>query len=541
MSFKDLLEFLKFLEKNGELKRISTEVKTDLEITEISRRVLAQGGPALLFENVIKADGTKSDIPVLTNLYARIKRICMGLKLQNVEELRELGVLLAFLKQPQPPASFKETLSMLPLAKRIFAMSPKTISKAACHEVIIDKPNINILPIQKCWPDDISPLITWGIVVTKGPTKDKIRPPSKFAYREKFKGDTKRSTAAYMDIREDVSIGSMYKLPLEVEFGKRSIDNYNLGIYRMQVISENKLLMRWLKLRGGAEHHKHWREAKKEPFPAAIIIGANPAVTLAAVTPIPENISEYNFAGLLGNEKVELVQCKTIDLKVPAHSEIVLEGYVSLEEYLPEGPFGDHTGYYNDVEEFPVFIVTAITMKKNPVYLSTYTGKPPDEPSILGEALNEIFIPILQQQFPEIVDFWLPPEGCSYRIAVVSIKKSYPGHAKRIMLGIWSYLRQFMYSKFIIVVDDDIDVRNWQEVIWAIATRSDPRRDTTFIDNSPIDYLDFASPQSGLGSKMGIDATDKIYAETNRKWGKKIEMSQEVINKIDNMWDGLKI
>ncbi|ABV73968.1 UbiD family decarboxylase [Rickettsia canadensis str. McKiel] len=542
MSFKNLLEFLKFLEKNGELTRISTEVKADLEITEISRRGLAQGGPALLFENVIKTDGTKSDIPVLTNLYASIKRICMGLKLQNIEELRELGVLVAFLKQPQPPASFKETLSMLPLAKRIFAMSPKTISKASCHEVIIDKPNINILPIQKCWPDDISPLITWGIVVTKGPTEDKIRPLSKFTYREEFKGDAKLSTAAYMDIREDTSIGSTYNtLPLELKFGKRCIDNYNLGIYRMQIISENKLLMRWLKLRGGAEHHKRWREAKKEPFPAAIVIGANPAVTLAAVTPIPENISEYNFAGLLGNEKVELVQCKTIDLKVPAHSEIVLEGYVSLEEYLPEGPFGDHTGYYNDVEEFPVFIITAITMKKNPVYLSTYTGKPPDEPSILGEALNEIFIPILQQQFPEIVDFWLPPEGCSYRIVVVSIKKSYSGHAKRIMLGIWSYLRQFMYSKFIIVVDDDIDVRNWQEVIWAIATRSDPRRDTTFIDNSPIDYLDFASPQLGLGSKMGIDATDKIYPETNRKWGKKIEMSQEVIDKVNNMWNGLKI
>ncbi|AFE52141.1 hypothetical protein MA3_04015 [Rickettsia prowazekii str. Dachau] len=371
-------------------------------------------------------------------------------------------------------------------------MSPKTIAKGACHEVVIVKPNINILPIQKCWPEDISPLITWGIVVTKGPTKDRV-------------------------------------------------DHYNLGIYRMQVVSENKLLMRWLKLRGGAEHHKRWKTKKKELFPAAVVIGANPVITLAAVTPIPENVSEYNFAGLLGNKKIELVQCKTIDLKVPAHSEIVLEGYVSLAEYLPEGPFGDHTGYYNDVEEFPIFTVTAITMKKKPIYLSTYTGKPPDEPAILGEALNEIFIPILHQQFPEIVDFWFPPEGCSYRVVVVSIKKSYPGHAKRIMLGIWSYLRQFMYNKFIIVVDDDIDVRNWQEVIWAIATRSDPKRDTSFIDNSPIDYLDFASPKSGLGSKMGIDATDKMYPETNRKWGKKIEMSQEVIDKIDSMWDGLNI
>lgn len=492
MSFRDLPEFLKLLEKNGELKRIFVEVKTDLEITEISRRALEQGGRALLFENVIKSDGSKSTIPVLTNLYASINRICMGLKLQNIQELRELGVLLAFLKQPQPPSSFKETLSMLPLAKRIFAMSPKTVLKAACHEIIIDKPDLNILPIQKCWSLDVSPLITWSIVVTKGPTDEKV-------------------------------------------------DNYNLGIYRMQVISENKLLMRWLKLRGGAEHHKRWKGAKREPFPAAIVIGANPAVTMAAVMPIPENISEYNFAGLLGNEKVELVKCKTIDLKVPAHSEIVLEGYVSLDEYLPEGPFGDHTGYYNDVEEFPVFAVTAITMKKNPVYLSTYTGKPPDEPSILGEALNEIFIPLIQQQFPEIVDFWLPPEGCSYRVAVVSIKKSYPGHAKRIMLGVWSYLRQFMYSKFIIVVDDDIDIRNWQEVIWAISTRVDPKRDTTFIENSPIDYLDFASPESGLGSKMGIDATDKIYPETNRKWGKKIEMDQEVIDKINSIWDSLKI
>ncbi|AAU04264.1 UbiD family decarboxylase [Rickettsia typhi] len=492
MRFKDLPEFLKVLEENGHLKRISTTVKTDLEITEISRRVLAQGGPALLFENVIKADGSKSTIPVVTNLYASIQRICIGLNLKSQTELRELGALLAFLKQPQIPESFKETLSILSLAKRIFSMSPRTISKGVCHEVVIVKPNINILPIQKCWPEDISPLITWGIVVTKGPTKD-------------------------------------------------SVDHYNLGIYRMQVLSENKLLMRWLELRGGAEHHKRWKAKKKERFPAAVVIGANPVITLAAVTPIPENISEYNFAGLLGNKKIELVQCKTIDLKVPAHSEIVLEGYVSLEEYLQEGPFGDHTGYYNDVEEFPIFTVTAITMKKKPIYLSTYTGKPPDEPSILGEALNEIFIPILQQQFPEIVDFWCPPEGCSYRVVVVSITKSYPGHAKRIMLGIWSYLRQFMYNKFIIVVDDDIDVRNWQEVIWAIATRSDPKRDTSFIDNSPIDYLDFAAPMSGLGSKMGIDATDKIYPETNRKWGKKIEMSQEVIDKVDSMWDGLNI
>ncbi len=492
MSFRDLTQFLEFLEKNGQLKRISIAVQADLEITEISRRSLVQGGPALLFENVIKCDGTKSSFPVLTNLYASLERISMGLKLNSPAELREFGKLLAFLKQPEPPVSLKETFSMLPLAKRIFAMSPKTVSKAECQEIVIEQPDINILPIQKCWPLDASPLITWPIVVTKGPSKD-------------------------------------------------AVDNYNLGIYRMQVIAGNKLLMRWLKLRGGAEHHKRWKESKKEPFPAAIVIGASPAVTMAAVMPLPENISEYNFAGLIGNQKIELVNCKNIALKVPAHSEIVIEGYVSLDEYLPEGPFGDHTGYYNDVEEFPVFTVKTITMKKNPIYLSTYTGKPPDEPSILGEALNEIFIPLIQQQFPEIVDFWLPPEGCSYRVAVVSIKKSYPGHTKRIMLGIWSFLRQFMYSKFIIVVDEDINIRNWQEVIWAIATRSDPSRDTTFIDNSPIDYLDFASPVSGLGSKMGIDATNKIYPETNRKWGEKIEMSREVIDKVNNMWDSLKL
>ncbi|MGX6959759.1 MAG: UbiD family decarboxylase [Rickettsia endosymbiont of Pentastiridius leporinus] len=463
----------------------------------------------------------------------------MGLNLKPPKELRELGQLLAFLKQPHPPSSFKETLSMLPLAKRIFAMSPKTVTKAACHEVIIDKPDLNILPIQKCWPLDISPLITWGIVVTKGPSKEAVDNYNLGIYRSQVIYSEKiKSCNTKLNLEKSKETVSQEAERTIVREHSRS---YKDIVTNFSNSASNKLLMRWLKLRGGEEHHKRWGKTKKEPFPAAIVIGANPAVTMAAVMPIPENISEYNFAGLLGNEKVELVKCKTIDLKVPAHSEIVIEGYVSLDEYLPEGPFGDHTGYYNDVEEFPVFTITAITMKKNPVYLSTYTGKPPDEPSILGEALNEIFIPILQQQFPEIVDFWLPPEGCSYRVAVVSIKKSYPGHAKRIMLGIWSYLRQFMYSKFIIVVDDDIDIRNWQEVIWAIATRTDPRRDTTFIDNSPIDYLDFASSESGLGSKMGIDATNKIYPETKRKWGGEIEMSQEVVDKIDRIWNSLKI
>lgn len=493
MSFQDLPQFIKLLEQNGLLKRISYPVSSNLEITEISRRILIQDGPALLFENVIKNDGTKSNMPVLTNLYASTERIALGLGLKRKEDLRKFGELLAFLKAPELSSSFKETFAMLPLAKRMLAMSPKILSKAPCQEVIIDDPDVNILPIQTCWPLDISPLITWPIVVTKGPSLEKV-------------------------------------------------DNFNLGIYRMQVVGRNKLIMRWLKMRGGAQQHKRWHSsAKKEPFPAAVVIGASPAVTMAAVMPLPDNMSEYNFAGLLRGKSIELVNCVSIDMKVPAYSEIVIEGHVSFDEYLPEGPFGDHTGYYNDVEYFPVFNVKAITMKKQPIYLSTYTGKTPDEPSVLGVALNEIFTPIIQQQFPEIVDFWLPPEGCSYRIAIVSIRKAYPGHAKRIMMGIWSFLRQFMYTKFIIVVDDDIDIRDWKEVAWAISTRSDPSRDSTFIDNSPIDYLDFASPVSGLGSKMGIDATNKVSPETNRAWGKKIEMTSEVIEKIDKIWGMLGI
>lgn len=492
MSFQDLPQFLKILEQNGLLNRISYPVSSNLEITEISRRVLKKDGPALLFENVIRDDGTKSDMPVLTNLYASTRRIALGLGLKNIEELRKLGELLAFLKAPELPSSFKETFAMWPLAKRILAMSPKILSKAPCQEVIINDPDVNILPIQTCWPLDISPLLTWSIVVTKGPSLEKI-------------------------------------------------DNFNLGIYRMQVVECNKLIMRWLKMRGGAQQHKRWQSAKIDPFPAAVVIGASPAVTMAAVMPLPDNMSEYNFAGLLRGKSIELVNCVSIDMKVPAHSEIVIEGHVSFDEYLPEGPFGDHTGYYNDVEYFPVFNVKTITMKRQPIYLSTYTGQAPDEPSILGEALNAMFIPIIQQQFPEIVDFWLPPEGCSYRVAVVSIRKAYAGHAKRIMMGIWSFLRQFMYTKFIIVLDDDIDIRDWKEVVWAISTRVDPSRDTTFIDNSPIDYLDFASPVSSLGSKMGIDATNKIVPETNRVWGKKIEMTSEVVEKIDKIWDMLGI
>lgn len=487
MQFKDLPNFLKYLEKHKHLKRIKIPVSTNLEITEISRRFLAMQGPALLFENVIKEDGTKSALPVVTNLYAHPERISLALGLDSPGDLRELGKMLAFLKNPEPPSSIAQTFSMLPLAKRILSMSPKTVRKGICQEVVNSDPDLNFLPIQKCWPKDAASLITWPLIVTKGTGHDRT-------------------------------------------------DSYNLGIYRLQKVSRNKLILRWLKMRGGAEHYRKWQTLKQEPMPVAAIIGANPALTMSAVMPIPNTMSEYNFAGLIQNKAVKLVQCKTIDLKVPADAEIILEGHVSLEEYLPEGPFGDHTGYYNEVELFPVFTVSTITRRKNPLYLSTYTGKPPDEPSILGAALNEVFLPLIQAQFPEIVDFWLPPEGCSYRFAVVSIRKTYPGQAKRIMMGIWSFLPQFMYTKYIIVVDDDIDIRNWHEVIWAISTRTDAKRDCSFIENSPIDYLDFASPVPDLGSKMGIDATNKFAQETTRNWGEKIEMSNEVVEKINKLW-----
>lgn len=490
MQFKDLQEFIQYLENNNQLKRIKQKVSTKFEITEISRRFLAQNGPALLFENVEKEDGTISEMPVLTNLFASKERIAIALGLKKYEELRQLGKMLAFIKNLEPPSSFKEAFSMLPLAKRVFSMSPKNVAKGISQEIVITDPDLNILPIQRCWPGDISPLITWPLIVTKGTGTDKT-------------------------------------------------DNYNLGIYRMQPIAKNKLIVRWLKMRGGSFHHQKWKNQAKEPMPAAVIIGANPALTLAAVMPIPNTMSEYNFAGLLQNKSIEFVKCKTIDLKVPAYAEIILEGEISLTDYHPEGPFGDHTGYYNDIEEFPVFTLKAITMRKNPIYLSTYTGKPPDEPSILGEALNEIFVPLIQQQYPEIVDFYLPPEGCSYRFAIVAIKKTYPGQGKRIMMGIWSFLHQFMYTKFIIVVDDDIDIRSWKEVIWAISTRTDPQRDCTFIENSPIDYLDFASIESGLGSKLGIDATNKIHPETKRRWGEKILMDEEVMKKIDQLWNDI--
>jgi len=494
MSFTSLREFIEFLEKNGELKRISAPVSPYLEMTEISRRVLAEGGPALLFENVVMDSAVKQQdnnykTPVLTNLFGTVNRVAMGMG-KKPEELRELGETLAFLRQPEPPGGWKEAMSMLPLLKKVMAMKPKTVKKAPCQEVVLEGEKIDLsqLPIQTCWPEDVSPLITWPLVVTKGPDQ------------------------------------------------KDKSDNFNLGIYRMQVTGRDTTLMRWLKHRGGAQHHARWKKKKSEPLPVAAVIGADPATTLAAVTPIPDNMSEYDFAGLLAGKAIELVDCITVPLKVPANAEIVLEGYVSLDEYGDEGPFGDHTGFYNSVEKFPVFKITAITMRKNPIYLSTYTGKPPDEPSILGEALNEVFIPILQQQFPEIVDFWLPPEGCSYRVAVVSIKKAYAGHAKRIMMGVWSYLRQFMYTKWVIVVDEDINCRDWKEVIWAISTNMDPARDITTIENTPIDYLDFASLENGLGSKIGLDATTKIVPETKREWGKKIEMSEGIISEVTRKW-----
>ncbi len=481
-------DFIRILEEKKDLIRIREEVSSILEITEIHRRVLSQKGPAIIFENVITENG-KNSMPVLVNLFGTIDRIALGLN-TTPEKLRDLGKLLAFLRSPEPPKSFRDVIKMFPLLKIVLSMRNKIVNNAPCQEIVLtgDNVDLRILPIQTCWPNEPSPLITWPVIVTKGPTSDKQ-------------------------------------------------DDFNLGIYRMQVIDKKTTLMRWLAHRGGATHHKRWKEeGKNMKFPAAAVIGADPATIIAAVTPVPETLSEYQFASLLRKKSLELVNCKTVPLQVPAHAEIVLEGYVSLDKYQNEGPYGDHTGYYNSVEQFPEFNITAITMRKNPIYLSTFTGKPPDEPSILGEALNEIFVPILINQFPEIVDFYLPPEGCSYRIAIVSIKKSYPGHAKRIIMGILSFLKQFLYTKFILVVDDDINIRDWKEVMWALSTRMDPIRDTVTIENAPIDYLDFASHESGLGSKMGFDATNKIPPETKREWGEKIAMNEEIVKTVTEKW-----
>jgi 4-hydroxy-3-polyprenylbenzoate decarboxylase len=494
MPYASLRDFMARLEQCGRLVRVQAPVSPHLEMTEIQTRLLAEKGPAVLFENVVRGDGTRSDIPVLVNLFGTVERVAWGMD-REPDELRLVGETLAFLRQPEPPGGWREALDMLPMLRTVMAMKPRTVGGAPCQEIVLQGSDIDLgrLPIQTCWPGEPAPLITWPLIVTQGPNP---------------KGDRQ--------------------------------DSFNLGIYRLQVTGRNTTLMRWLKHRGGAQHHQRWKGAgKREPLPAAAVIGADPGTILAAVTPVPDTLSEYQFAGLLRGKKVELVDCKTIPLKVPAEAEIVLEGHVSLDDYGDEGPYGDHTGYYNSVEPFPVFTLSAITMRRNPIYLSTFTGRPPDEPSVLGEALNEVFIPLFQQQFPEIVDFWLPPEGCSYRIAVVSMKKAYAGHAKRVMMGVWSYLRQFMYTKWVIVVDADIDARNWKDVMWAISTRMDPARDITVIENTPIDYLDFASPVSGLGSKIGLDATDKLPGETNRDWGRQIRMDQAVVDKVDAMWNEL--
>ncbi|MCC5854210.1 MAG: 4-hydroxy-3-polyprenylbenzoate decarboxylase [Idiomarina sp.] len=487
MKYRDLRDFIAQLEARGELKRITQEIDPNLEMTEIADRTLKAGGPALLFENP-----KGHNIPVLANLFGTPERVAFGMGQTDVAALREVGRVLAYLKEPEPPAGIKDAFSKLPLLKKVLSMGPKVLKKAPCQEVVIEGDSVDLtqIPIQTCWPGDVGPLVTWGLTVTRGPLK------------------------------------------------KRQ----NLGIYRQQLLGKNKLIMRWLSHRGGAlDFREFCKENPGEKFPVAVALGADPATILGAVTPVPDTLSEYAFAGLLRDSKTEVVKCLGNDLQVPAQAEFILEGYIDPEETAAEGPYGDHTGYYNEVETFPVFTVTRITHRRDPIYHSTYTGRPPDEPAILGVALNEVFVPILQKQFPEIVDFYLPPEGCSYRMAVVTMKKSYPGHAKRVMLGVWSFLRQFMYTKFVIVCDDDVNARDWKDVIWAMTTRMDPARDTTFIENTPIDYLDFASPVSGLGSKMGMDATNKWPGETDREWGVPIAMSDEVIARVDSLWEELGI
>jgi len=485
MIYKDLRDFIKQLEKQGELKRVAIPVDPYLEMTEICDRTLKQGGPALLFENP-----TGYNIPVLANLFGTPRRVAMGMGAESVTELRGIGELLATLKEPEPPKGMKDAWEKFPVFKQVLNMAPKLVSSPPCQELVRegDEIDLSVFPIQTCWPEDAAPLITWPLVITKGPNKER----------------------------------------------------QNLGIYRQQVIGKNKVIMRWLAHRGGALDFREWQKAYPgTPFPVSVALGADPATILAAVTPVPDTLSEYAFAGLLRGSKTEVANCLINDLQVPASAEIVLEGFIYPDETAQEGPFGDHTGYYNEVDEFPVFTIERITQRQAPIYHSTFTGRPPDEPAVLGVALNEVFVPILQKQFPEIVDFYLPPEGCSYRMAVISMKKQYAGHAKRVMFGTWSYLRQFMYTKFVIVVDDDVNVRNWEDVIWAITTRMDPARDLTILENTPIDYLDFASPVSGLGSKVGFDATNKWPGETNREWGRPIVMSPEVIKKVDAMWDSL--
>src|SRR5688572_15428033 len=485
MKYKDLREFIEKLEAEGELKRIQHPVDPKLEITAICDRVLKLNGPALLFENVIG-----SQMPVLANLFGTARRVALGMGADSIAALRETGQLLAWLRQPDPPQGLKEAWQNIPVFKKVLDMAPKKVSKAPCQELVLEGEAADLakLPVQTCWPEDAGPLITWGLTVTRGLEKPR----------------------------------------------------QNLGIYRQQVIGRNRLIMRWLPHRGGALDFRDWQHRHPgKPFPVAVALGADPATTLAAVTPVPDTLSEYAFAGLLRGARTEVAACKHADLEVPASAEIVLEGAIHADDTAPEGPFGDHTGYYNEVERFPVLTVERITMRRKPIYHSTYTGKPPDEPAMLGVALNEVFVPLLQKQFPEIADFYLPPEGCSYRLAVVSLKKQYPGHAKRVMFGVWSFLRQFMYTKFIVVCDDDVDVREWKDVVWAMTTRVDPVRDVLLVPQTPIDYLDFASPVSGLGSKMGIDATNKWPGETVREWGRPIEMDAAVEARVAKVWEDL--
>ncbi|WVH08756.1 MAG: 3-polyprenyl-4-hydroxybenzoate carboxy-lyase [Fluviibacter phosphoraccumulans EoVTN8] len=488
MNYHDLRGFIAQLEQMGELKRITVPVSPHLEMTEICDRVLRAGGPAILFENP-----TGFNTPVLGNLFGTVRRVALGMgqdvatEAEALAKLREVGKVLSVLKEPEPPKGFKDAWEKLPLLKQVLTMSPKLVSSAPCQEVVLEGKDVDLsrLPIQHCWPGDVAPLITWGLTVTRGPNKTR----------------------------------------------------QNLGIYRQQLLGPNKLIMRWLAHRGGAlDFRDHQLTNPGQPFPVAVVLGCDPATILGAVTPVPDTLSEYQFAGLLRGKKTELVKCLGSTLQVPASAEIVLEGVIHPNEMALEGPYGDHTGYYNEQTEFPVFTVERMTMRKNPIYHSTYTGKPPDEPTMLGVALNEVFVPLLQKQFPEITDFYLPPEGCSYRLAVVSIRKQYAGHARRVMMGVWSFLRQFMYTKFIIVVDDDVNIRDWKEVIWAMTTRMDATRDTMLVDNTPIDYLDFASPVAGLGSKMGLDATNKWPGETNREWGTPITHNPAVKARVDAMW-----
>ena len=488
MKYRDLRDFIAHLEVTGQLIRVKEPVSPVLEMTEFCDRLLKRGGPAVLFENV-----PGYTTPVLGNLFGTPERVALGMGIEGDDwraRLRDIGKTLSYLKEPEPPKNLRQAWDALPLIGKIWSMAPKVIRKPPCQEVVLEGDAVDLtqLPIQTCWPGDVGPLLTWGLTITRGPRK------------------------------------------------KRQ----NLGIYRQQLLGRNKLIMRWLAHRGGAlDYRDHCELNPGKPYPMCVALGADPATTLGAVTPVPDTLSEYQFAGLLRGSRTELAKAIGSDLQVPAHAEIILEGHLTPGETAPEGPFGDHTGYYNEVDSFPVFTVERITMRRDAIYHSTYTGKPPDEPAMLGVALNEVFVPFLQRQFPEVVDFYLPPEGCSYRMALVSIRKQYPGHARRVMFGIWGFLRQFMYTKFIVVLDHDVDLRDWKEVIWAITTRVDPARDTLMAENTPIDYLDFASPVSGLGSKMGIDATNKLPGETQREWGTPIIMDAAVKARVDDLFTRL--